>query len=238
MLYLVSTPIGNLGDMSARAIEVLGQVDLIASEDTRKTGRLLQRFAIDTPQVPFHEHNEQAMVEQLISQLRRGRSIAVVTDAGTPGIADPGYSIVRRALDEDIEITMVPGPAAFVMAIVLSGLPVHSFCFRGFTPHKRSSRRRYFEADVGIPYTLIYYESPHRLLKSLNDALEVFGDRRAALANDLTKLYELMLRGRLSELIEAVEQRPIQGEWVLVIAGTDDRVRDEQADDSLEGARP
>mgnify|MGYP000888734145 CR=1 FL=1 len=238
MLYLVSTPIGNLGDMSARAIEVLGQVDLIASEDTRKTGRLLQRFAIDTPQVPFHEHNEQAMVEQLISQLRRGRSIAVVTDAGTPGIADPGYSIVRRALDEDIEITMVPGPAAFVMAIVLSGLPVHSFCFRGFTPHKRSARRRYFEADVGIPYTLIYYESPHRLLKSLNDALEVFGDRRAALANDLTKLYELMLRGRLSELIEAVEQRPIQGEWVLVIAGTDDRVRDEQADDSLEGARP
>jgi len=238
MLYLVSTPIGNLGDMSARAIEVLGQVDLIASEDTRKTGRLLQRFAIDTPQVPFHEHNEQAMVEQLISQLRRGRSIAVVTDAGTPGIADPGYSIVRRALDEDIEITMVPGPAAFVMAIVLSGLPVHSFCFRGFTPHKRSARRRFFEADVGIPYTLIYYESPHRLLKSLNDALEVFGDRRAALANDLTKLYELMLRGRLSELIEAVEQRPIQGEWVLVIAGTDDRVRDEQADDSLEGARP
>jgi len=238
MLYLVSTPIGNLGDMSARAIEVLGQVDLIASEDTRKTGRLLQRFAIDTPQVPFHEHNEQAMVEQLISQLRRGRSIAVVTDAGTPGIADPGYSIVRRALDEDIEITMVPGPAAFVMAIVLSGLPVHSFCFRGFTPHKRSARRRYFEADVGIPYTLIYYESPHRLLKSLNDALEVFGDRRAALANDLSKLYELMLRGRLSELIEAVEQRPIQGEWVLVIAGTDDRVRDEQADDSLEGARP
>ena len=238
MLYLVSTPIGNLGDMSARAIEVLGQVDLIASEDTRKTGRLLQRFAIDTPQVPFHEHNEQAMVEQLISQLRRGRSIAVVTDAGTPGIADPGYSIVRRALDEDIEITMVPGPAAFVMAIVLSGLPVHSFCFRGFTPHKRSARRRFFEADVGIPYTLIYYESPHRLLKSLNDALEVFGDRRAALANDLTKLYELMLRGRLSELIEAVEQRPIQGEWVLVIAGTDDRVRDEQADDSLEGAQP
>lgn len=238
MLYLVSTPIGNLGDMSARAIEVLGQVDLIASEDTRKTGRLLQRFAIDTPQVPFHEHNEQAMVEQLISQLRRGRSIAVVTDAGTPGIADPGYSIVRRALDEDIEITMVPGPAAFVMAIVLSGLPVHSFCFRGFTPHKRSARRRYFEADVGIPYTLIYYESPHRLLKSLNDALEVFGDRRAALANDLSKLYELMLRGRLSELIEAVEQRPIQGEWVLVIAGTGDRVRDEQADDSLEGAQP
>ncbi|NLX36351.1 MAG: 16S rRNA (cytidine(1402)-2'-O)-methyltransferase [Chloroflexi bacterium] len=238
MLYLVSTPIGNLGDMSARAIEVLGQVDLIASEDTRKTGRLLQRFAIDTPQVPFHEHNEQAMVEQLISQLRRGRSIAVVTDAGTPGIADPGYSIVRRALDEDIEITMVPGPAAFVMAIVLSGLPVHSFCFRGFTPHKRSARRRFFEADVGIPYTLIYYESPHRLLKSLNDALEVFGDRRAALANDLTKLYELMLRGRLSELIEAVEQRPIQGEWVLVIAGTGDRVRDEQADDSLEGAQP
>ena len=238
MLYLVSTPIGNLGDMSARAIGVLGQVDLIASEDTRKTGRLLQRFAIDTPQVPFHEHNEQAMVEQLISQLRRGRSIAVVTDAGTPGIADPGYSIVRRALDEDIEITMVPGPAAFVMAIVLSGLPVHSFCFRGFTPHKRSARRRFFEADVGIPYTLIYYESPHRLLKSLNDALEVFGDRRAALANDLTKLYELMLRGRLSELIEAVEQRPIQGEWVLVIAGTDDRVRDEQADDSLEGAQP
>ncbi|MGI6374418.1 MAG: 16S rRNA (cytidine(1402)-2'-O)-methyltransferase [Anaerolineae bacterium] len=238
MLYLVSTPIGNLGDMSARAIEVLKQVDLIASEDTRKTGRLLQRFEIDTPQMPFHEHNEQAAGDRIIEQLRRGRSVAVVTDAGTPGIADPGYSIVQRALAEGIAPTMIPGPAAFVMAVVLSGLPVHSFCFRGFTPHKRSARRRFYEADVAIPYTLIYYESPHRLLKSLADALEVFGNRRAALANDLTKLYELVLRGRLTELIESASQRPIQGEWVLVIAGTSDREGDAALADDGEATEP
>lgn len=223
MLYLVSTPIGNLDDMSQRAIRVLNEVDLIASEDTRKTGRLLQRFQINTPQVPFHEYNEQAAGDRIIEQMRRGCSVAVVTDAGTPGIADPGYSLVRRALDEGIDVSMVPGPAAFVMAVVLSGLPVHSFCFRGFTPHKRSARRRYFMADVNMPYTLIYYESPHRLAKSLADAIEVFGDRRAALANDLTKMYELVLRGRLSELLAQVSARPVQGEWVLVIAGTDDR---------------
>jgi 16S rRNA (cytidine1402-2'-O)-methyltransferase len=223
MLYLVATPIGNLGDMSQRAIEVLRQVDLIASEDTRKTGRLLQRFEISTPQAPFHEHNEAVAGDRLLEQLRRGRSVAVVTDAGTPGIADPGFSILRRALDEGIETTMIPGPAAFVMAVVLSGLPVHSFIFRGFTPHKGSARLRYFAADVEMPYTLVYYESPHRLLKSLVDALEVFGDRRAAVANDLTKLYELVLRGTLSELIADLSARKVQGEWVLVIAGTSDR---------------
>lgn len=220
MLYFVATPIGNLGDMSQRAIEVLRGVDLIASEDTRKTGRLLQRFEISTPQAPFHEHNEDVAGDRLLEQLRRGRSVAVVTDAGTPGIADPGYSILRRALDEGIETTMIPGPAAFVMAVVLSGLPVHSFVFRGFTPHKRSARLRYYAADVEMPYTLVYYESPHRLLKSLADALEVFGDRRAAVANDLTKLYELVLRGTLSELITDLSARKVQGEWVLVIAGT------------------
>lgn len=228
MLYLVATPIGNLGDMSARAIQVLNEVDLIASEDTRKTGRLLQHFSISTPQVSFHEYNEQAAGDRIIAQLQRGRSVAVVTDAGTPGIADPGYTLVRRALDLGIEITMIPGPAAFVMAVVLSGMPVHSFCFRGFTPHKRSARLRYYSADVAIPYTLIYYESPHRLLKSLADALTVFGDRRAALANDLTKMYELVLRGRLSELQAQVSERAIQGEWVLVIAGAADREAPDQ----------
>ncbi len=222
MLYLVATPIGNLGDMTLRALETLKAVDLIASEDTRKTGRLLTHFGIHKPQLSFHEHNEEQAGRKILALLQEGRSVALVTNAGTPGISDPGYSLVRLAIEHDIQVTMIPGPTALVMAAVLSGLPVHSFVYRGFVPRRTAARRRYFQADADSPYTLIYYESPYRLLATLADALAVFGDRRAAIANDLTKMFEQVLRGRLSELAETLAAGELQGEYVLVIEGQEE----------------
>jgi 16S rRNA (cytidine1402-2'-O)-methyltransferase len=221
MLYLVATPIGNLGDISLRALETLRQVDLIASEDTRKTGRLLKHFGIQKPQISFHEYNEKQAGAKLLALLEEGQSIALVTNAGTPGISDPGYSLVRLAIQAGQPLTMIPGPTAFAMAAVLSGLPLHSFTFRGFTPHKPGARRRFFQADASSPYTLVYYESPHRLLASLDDALEVFGDRPAALANDLTKMFEAVYRGTLSTIRAQLAESKLQGEFVLVIAGAE-----------------
>lgn len=219
MLYLVATPIGNLGDISDRALETLRTVDMVASEDTRKTGILLKHFGIKKPQISFHEHNERQAGERIIGMLRAGQSVAVVTDAGTPGIADPGYTIVRRAIDEQLPLTMIPGPVAFVMALVLSGLPVHSFTFRGFPPRKGGPRRRFIQVNAASPHTLIYYESPYRIAAFLADAEEVLGDREAALANDLTKLYETVERGRLSELRQSLEGSKIRGEFCVIIAG-------------------
>lgn len=219
MLHLVATPIGNLGDITLRALETLKGADYVVSEDTRKTGRLLKHFGIDKPQISFHEHNKGRALPRITRLLREGRCLAVVTSAGTPGIADPGFTIVRAAIDESLDVSIAPGPAAFVAALVLSGLPLHSFTFRGFTPRKHSARRRFFEADRESPHTLIYYESPFRLQESLADALSVFGDRSAALANDLTKLYERVDRGALSELSAATKAATPRGEYTLVIAG-------------------
>ncbi len=219
MLYLVATPIGNLNDITLRALEILRQVDLIASEDTRKTGLLLKHFDIQKPQISFHEHNEQHAGDRIEELLKQGQSVAVVSDAGTPGISDPGFTLVRRAINAQIEFTMIPGPTAFVMALVLSGLPVHSFTFRGFPPRKTVGRRKFLAVDQSSPHTLIYYESPYRLDGFLRDALEVFGDRQAAIANDLTKMFEKVERGTLSSLLASVEQTKLKGEFIVVIGG-------------------
>jgi 16S rRNA (cytidine1402-2'-O)-methyltransferase len=219
MLYLVATPIGNLGDISLRALETLRSVDFVASEDTRKTGLLLKHFEIKKPQISFHEHNEERAGERLINLLLEGKSVALVTNAGTPGISDPGYSLVRRAIAAGIPITSIPGPAAFVSALILSGLPVHSFTFRGFPPHKGGPRRRFLTLDSDGPHTLVFYESPHRLIAFLKDALEIYGDRQAVIANDLTKLFEAIERGSLSELITRLEDSQLRGEYTVVIAG-------------------
>ncbi len=219
MLYLVATPIGNLADISLRALETLRSVDLIAAEDTRKTGRLLRHYDIDTPQISYHEHNERQAVERIVAALRSGRTAAVVTNAGTPGISDPGFSAVRRALEEEIPVSAIPGPTGLIAALVLSGLPLHSFTFRGFPPRKTAARRRFLEVDSSSPHTLVFYESPHRLRAFLVDALAVFGDRPAALANDLTKLYEQVQRGSISTLIEAMEGRTFRGEYIVVVGG-------------------
>jgi 16S rRNA (cytidine1402-2'-O)-methyltransferase len=222
MLYLIATPIGNLGDITHRALETLRQVDLVASEDTRKTGLLLKHFEIKQPQVSFYEHNEALSGERVMERLRAGESVAVVTNAGMPGISDPGFSLVRKAVAENIPMTVIPGPTAFAVAVVLSGLPTHSFTFRGFLPRKAAGRRKAFAADRASPYTLIYYESPYRLKAALADALEVLGDRRAALANDLTKMFERVDRGTLSELLRLCETSQLRGEYVLVVAGADE----------------
>jgi 16S rRNA (cytidine1402-2'-O)-methyltransferase len=219
MLYLVATPIGNLEDITLRALNTLRAVDLIASEDTRKTGLLLKHFDIKKPQISFHEYNEQQAGARIISLLRQGKSVALVTNAGTPGISDPGFTLVRRAIEAELAVTMIPGPAALIMAVVLSGLPVHSFTFRGFPPRKPGPRRRFLEVDKEAPHTLIFYESPYRLAAFLEDALAVFGDRQAALANDLTKLFERIERGPLSSLLASVAQSQPKGEYIVVIAG-------------------
>ena len=232
MLYLVATPIGNLNDITLRALETLRTVDIIASEDTRKTGLLLKHFSIAKPQIAFHEHNEQRAGERIEELLQQGKSVAVVTDAGTPGISDPGFTLVRRAINAQLDVTMIPGPTAFVMALVLSGLPIHSFTFRGFPPRKLVGRRKFMEIDRDAPHTLIYYESPYRIADFLTDALSVFGNRQAALANDLTKMFEKVTRGKISELLASIGDAKLKGEYIIVIAGTG---KDEKRDsDSLE----
>lgn len=219
MLYLVATPIGNLGDITLRALEVLRAVDYVASEDTRKTGLLLKHFDIKKPQIAFHEHNEEKAGPRIIALVQAGQSVAVVSNAGTPGVADPGYTLVRRAVEFDLPVTMIPGPAALIMALVLSGLPSHGFTFRGFPPRKSGKRRAFLEVDRESPHTLIFYETPHRLREFLVDALAILGDRPAALANELTKLFEAVRRGTLSELIAHLDESEPRGEYVVVIGG-------------------
>ena len=219
MLYLIATPIGNLNDMTLRALETLQKVDVIASEDTRKTGLLLKHFSISKPQIAFHEHNEQRAGERIEALLKQGKVVAMVTNAGTPGISDPGFTLVRRAISAQVDVTMIPGPTAFVMALVLSGLPVHSFTFRGFPPRKSVGRCKFMALDKASPHTLIFYESPYRLEGFLQDALQTFGDREAAIANDLTKMFESVQRGKLSALLTAVTQSKPRGEYIIVIAG-------------------
>lgn len=221
MLYLVATPIGNLEDITLRALDTLRKVDLVASEDTRKTGMLLKHFGIDKPQIPFHEHNEERTGPRIIEALQHGKSVAVVTNAGTPGISDPGYTLVRRAIEAGLDFTLIPGPAAFVMAVVLSGLALHSFTFRGFPPRKPGPRKRFMAVDRDSPHTLVFYESPYRLEAFLRDALEVYGDRQAAIAHELSKVFETVERGTLSSLLSKVGQTRPRGEYVVVIAGLD-----------------
>jgi 16S rRNA (cytidine1402-2'-O)-methyltransferase len=222
MLYLVATPIGNLGDITLRALETLKQVDYVVSEDTRKTGMLLKHFDIKKPQLSFHEYNEDRQVAKILELLRDGKQVALVSDAGMPSISDPGYVLVRAVIDAEIPFYVIPGPTAVVMAVVLSGLPVHSFTFRGFPPRKTGARRRFLMVDQNSPHTLIFYESPYRLKTFLEDALFVYGDRPAAIANDLTKMFETVLRGSLSELIEQVTATEPRGEYTVVISGLRD----------------
>lgn len=221
MLLLVSTPIGNLGDISQRALAALESADVVVSEDTRKTGFLLNHFGIKKPQISFREDNEQRALPKVMEFLELDKVVALVTDAGTPSISDPGFILVRSALEKGIPISAVPGPTALIMALVLSGLPVHSFTFRGFPPRKSAARQRWLEIDRESPHTLIFYESPYRLLAFLQDALTVYGDRRCAVANDLTKKFETMYRGTLSSVLEQLATDKLLGEYSVVIAGAD-----------------
>ena len=219
MLYLVATPIGNLGDITLRALEVLKSVDFVISEDTRKTGTMLKHFEIKKPQLSFHEYNEQRVLPKILDMLAEGKNIALVTNAGSPAISDPGFILVRSAIEAGQAMTAIPGPTALITALVLSGLPVHSFTFRGFAPRKPGARRRFFEVDAASPHTLIFYESPYRLKAFFQDALAVYGNRRVAIANDLTKLFESVYRGSLEECLVYLETADLRGEFTIVISG-------------------
>lgn len=219
-LYLVSTPIGNLEDITLRAIGVLKSVDLVACEDTRHTRRLLDHFGISKPTVSYHEHNEQARAEELVQQLVGRKSIAIVTDAGTPGISDPAYRIVAAAIERGIRVVPIPGAVALVAGLTASGLPTDSFLFAGFLPNKKMARRAKLEELKAERATLVFYEAPHRIRETLADALEILGDRRASLARELTKLHEQFIRGKLSEIIAHFDLHEPRGEMTLVIAGS------------------
>ncbi len=219
-LYLVATPIGNLADITHRALQVLREVDLIACEDTRHTRKLLQHYGIDTKTVSYHEHNEQQRAQELIAQLQQGTNVAVVSDAGTPMINDPGFRVVQAAVASGITIVPVPGPSALLSALIVAGLPTDEFFFGGFLPARSGSRRARFEAMRSLGATLIFYEAPHRLAASLKDAYEILGEREAVVARELTKLHEEIKRGRLSELAQHYATVEPRGEIVLLIDRT------------------
>ena len=217
-LYLVATPIGNLEDISRRALRVLGEVDLIACEDTRHTRTLLNHFLITTKTLSYHEHNERERAAELAARISAGANIALVSDAGTPGINDPGFRLVRACIERGINVVPIPGATAFVSALIASGLPTDEFYFAGFLPTRQHARRLRLAALRAVPATLIFYEAPHRIAGALADAREILGEREAAVARELTKLHEEIARGRLSELVARFSgEHSARGEMVLVI---------------------
>ena len=220
ILFVVATPIGNLEDISLRAVRVLREADLIAAEDTRHTAKLLHHYDIRRPTASLHEHNEQEKVPALVDRLRGGARIALVTDAGTPAVSDPGYRLVRAAIDAGIRVEAIPGPSAVLAALVSSGLPTDSFVFAGFPPPKSAARRAWFEALRDEPRTLVFFEAPHRIRETLAAAIETLGDREAALGRELTKLHEEVLRGSLSAVLDRLGEP--RGEFTVVVAGGTD----------------
>ena len=218
ILYLVATPIGNLADITHRALQILKDVDLIACEDTRHTHKLLSHYGITTKTISYHEHNEQQRTAQLIDMLQQGSDIAVVSDAGTPSISDPGFRLVRAAIENEIAVVPVPGPSALISALVAAGLPTDEFFFAGFLPARSNARRARLEELRSVPGTLIFYEAPHRLSATLKDAYEILGEREAVVARELTKVHEEIRRGRLSQLAtDYADEKDIRGEIVLLI---------------------
>lgn len=216
-LYLVATPIGNLQDITFRALDVLRGVDVIACEDTRHTMKLLNHFRITNRLLSYHEHNEHERADELVDRLVKGESVAVVSDAGTPGICDPGFRILQRAIEIGSDVVAIPGAVAFVAASTASGLATDSIFFGGFLPAKKGERRRRLEEVRNVPATLVFYEAPHRLGKSLADCADVLGDRHTAVARELTKLHEEIARGTLSELAARFAAKHVKGEIVIVI---------------------
>ena len=217
-LILVPTPIGNLQDMTFRAVEALKMADLILAEDTRTSGKLLKHFEIETPSTSFHAHNEHQKVVHFANEIEGGVTIALISDAGTPGISDPGFLLVRECVNRKIKIEALPGPTAFVPALVVSGLPCDKFYFEGFLPHKKGRHSR-MDFLSRLPCTSVLYESPHRIVKTLNQLQEYFGtDHEACVARELTKLHEEVMNGTLAELKAHFELNPPKGEFVLVLA--------------------
>ena len=219
-LFLVATPIGNLKDITLRALDVLGSVDIIAAEDTRRAGILLKHYGIRKSTISYHNYNERKVTPRIISSLAAGKNIALITDAGTPGISDPAFFLIRAALENNLSIEAIPGPTALIPGLILSGLPCHRFVFEGFPPAKKG-RQTFFKALAIEERTIILYESPQRVVRTLHMILTEWGDRKAALTRELTKIHEEVLRGRVSELLSTLSQRTLKGECMLVIEGAD-----------------
>jgi len=235
-LYIVSTPIGNLEDITLRALNVLKEVDLIACEDTRTSKKLLSRYQIQKPLTSYHEHNEIEKATELLSLLKEGKSIALITDAGTPGVSDPGYRIVKLASENGLKVLSVPGPSASIAALSISGLPTSSFTFLGFPPKQNKRIIDYLERIKDRPETLIFYESPKRVIKTINVMIEVLGDRNASISREITKIFEETFRGKLSDINELLLSREsLKGEFALVVEGAsqDKKVFDSETIDNL-----
>lgn len=221
-LYIVATPIGNLQDFTPRAIETLNNVHLIAAEDTRHSARLMAHFNIRTPLISVHEHNERQRVDRILQHLQQGESVALISDAGTPVISDPGFVVVRAVREAGFRVVPVPGCVAFVTALCAAGLPSDRFAFEGFPPHKASGRRQFYSERIALPHTMLFYESPHRVLASIEDMIEVFGgERRAAVARELTKTFETIHSATLAEIRDwmAADANQQRGEFVLMVEG-------------------
>jgi len=219
VIYIVSTPIGNLEDITLRALKTLRDVDLIAAEDTRRTRKLLSRFDIHTPLVSYFEHNELKRLDEFLSHVKRGKDIALVSDAGTPGISDPGYRLIQEAIEREIPVIPIPGPSAAIAALSIAGLPTDSFAFVGFLPKKGGKRRKLLDKLADSMWTSILYESPHRLMATLEDLLVACGDRQIAVTRELTKAFEEVIRGTISEVIDILKGKRIKGEITLVLGG-------------------
>lgn len=229
-LYLVATPIGNLEDITYRAVRTLSEVDLIAAEDTRHTLKLLNHLQIKKPLISYHDNNRLTRAPELLARLKNGENIALVSDAGMPAISDPGEELVRMCAGEGVRVTVIPGCTAALSALIVSGLPTRRFAFEGFLPQKRGDRIKRLRELAGEERTLIFYEGPHRLRAMLSDVLEVFGERQCALARELTKLHEEILRGSLSDLLEKLDAAPPRGEYVIIVSGADPESKKESSD--------
>jgi 16S rRNA (cytidine1402-2'-O)-methyltransferase len=218
-LYIVATPIGNLEDITLRAIRVLKETDLIAAEDTRHTRHLLDRYQIETPLTSYHDHNKEEKAPVLVARMLEGRSIALVSDAGTPGISDPGYFLINLAIDQKVPVVPIPGVTAAVAALSISGLPTDHFVFEGFLPAKHTARIKRLRELAEEDRTMIFYEAPHKIVKAVEDMLEILGDRRAVITRELTKIHEETIRGMLSEALVRLREGTLKGEFTLTIHG-------------------
>ncbi len=219
-LYIVATPIGNLEDITFRALRILKEADIIAAEDTRHTQKLLNKYEIDTPLTSYHDHNKDEKAPILVARLLDGKNIALVSDAGTPGISDPGYVLINLAVDQQIPVVPVPGATAAITALSISGLPTDSFRFAGFLPQKHGARHARLHVLAKEECTIIFYEAPHKILRTISELLEIFGDRRAVVTRELTKIHEQILRGTLSEILAQLEKGPLKGEFTVLVHGS------------------
>jgi len=218
-LYIVATPIGNLGDISSRALEILRSVDYIASEDTRVSGKLLSRYDIKTRQISYFDHNEIKKAPAIVRDLLDGKSVALISDAGTPLISDPGYRLVNLAIENNIDITSIPGPSSILAALSISGFPAHTFCFEGYPPKTAGKMRRFFENIKDEKRTVVFFETPHRIVKSLRIMREILGEREVFIGRELTKKFEEKIRGDISDILDRIESKPLKGEFVVVVSG-------------------